>query len=104
MSKALRIALVAEGPTDFEVIQAALKAVLPDPFVMVQLQPEPTQPKLGGGWCGVLKWCHEVAQRHDGPLLEDPTLQINPYDLILIHLDVDVALKQYPDCGDTVEN
>lgn len=31
MSDALKIALVAEGPTDFEVIQAALKAVLPNP-------------------------------------------------------------------------
>jgi hypothetical protein len=39
----LRIALVAEGPTDYETIQAALKAVLPDPFVMIQLQPEATQ-------------------------------------------------------------
>jgi hypothetical protein len=66
MSKPLQIALVAEGPTDFEVIQAALKAVLPTPFVMTLLQPESTQPRLGGGWGGVLKWCYEIQQRHQG--------------------------------------
>ncbi len=51
----LHIALVAEGPTDYEVIHAALKAVLPKPFVMTQLQPEATQPNMGAGWGGVLK-------------------------------------------------
>jgi len=45
----LRIALVAEGLTDYEVIKAALNAVLPNSFVMQQLQPEATQPKLRTG-------------------------------------------------------
>ncbi len=97
----LRIALVAEGPTDYEVIQAALKAVLSDPFVLVPLQPEPTQPTLGAGWCGVLKWCYQAHQRHQGFLMEDPTLI--GFDLIIIHVDVDVASKQYSDCGTSVE-
>ena len=64
----LRIALVAEGPTDYEVIQAALKAILPKPFVMVQLQPAATQGIMGTGWCGVLKWCQSAHQRHSGSL------------------------------------
>lgn len=48
-----RIALVAEGPTDFVIIEAALKAILQRPFVLNQLQPEPTRPEMGGrlGWC-----------------------------------------------------
>lgn len=101
MSEELRIALIAEGPTDFEVIQAALKAVLQNPFVMTQLQPEATQPKLGAGWCGVLKWCYEAHQRHKGLLDADPTLV--GFDLIIVHLDVDVASKQYSDGGASVE-
>ena len=58
-----RIALVAEGPTDFVVIEAALKAILQRPFVLNQLQPEPTRPEIGGGWGGVFKWCQEFRQR-----------------------------------------
>lgn len=104
MSENLRIALVVEGGLEYPVIHAALEAVLPEPFILVQLQPESTEPRLGGGWCGVVKWCHEIAQRHNGSLIEDPTFQINPYDLIIIHVDVDVALFHYSDCKGPVEN
>jgi len=93
----LRIALVAEGPTDYEVIQAALKSVLAKPFTMVLLQPEATPGIMGTGWCGVLKWCQAAHQRHHGSIDTDPTLV--GFDLIIIHLDVDVASKQYGDCG-----
>jgi len=48
MSDLLRIALVAEGPTDYEIIHAALRAILPRPFVMTLLQPEATRPEMGG--------------------------------------------------------
>ncbi|WP_439113890.1 hypothetical protein [Hydrogenophaga sp.] len=92
-----RIALLAEGPTDFEVIHAALKAILPDRFTLTLLQPEPTRPALGGGWGGVLKWCDAVGVRHAGTLDTDPTLE--GFDLLVIHLDVDVAQAQYADCG-----
>lgn len=97
MSEPLRIGLVAEGPTDYEIINAALLAVLPVSFVMTLLQPENTQPQLGGGWGGVLKWCHASSQRHTGPLTQDPTLSL--FDLLVLHLDADVAAKSYADCG-----
>lgn len=97
MSEPLRIGLVAEGPTDYEIINAALLAVLPVPFVMTLLQPENTQPQLSGGWGGVLKWCHAASRRHTGPLTQDPTLSL--FDLLVIHLDADVAAKSYADCG-----
>jgi hypothetical protein len=97
----LRIALVAEGPTDYEVIQAALKAILPKPFVLTQLQPEATQGILGTGWCGVLKWIQEARQRHSGSLATDPTLV--GFDLLIVHLDVDVASQQYADCGLSIQ-
>lgn len=92
-----RIALVAEGPTDYEVIQAALKAIVPDRFTLTLLQPEATQPTMGTGWGGVLKWCSAAGARHTGALDTDPTLE--GFDLLVIHLDVDVAHKQYADCG-----
>jgi hypothetical protein len=98
----LRIALVAEGPTDYEVIQAALQAVLSQPFVMVQLQPEATQGITGAGWCGVLRWILAATQRHSGSLDTDPTLV--GFDLLIIHLDVDVASKQYANCGPLIED
>lgn len=97
----LRIALVAEGPTDYEIIHAALRAVLPQSFVMTLLQPEVTRPATGSGWGGVLKWCHAASQRHVGPLDTDPTLA--DFDLIIIHLDADVAGMRYADCGPEVE-
>ncbi len=93
----LRIALIAEGPTDFVVIEAALKAILKRSFILTQLQPEATQPEMGNGWGGVLKWCYTAAERFPGPVTSDPTL--NGYDMVIIHLDVDVTSFSYADCG-----
>ena len=95
-----RIALVAEGATDFVIIEAALKAILQRPFVLNQLQPEPTRPEIGGGWGGVFKWCQEFRQRGMASIESDPTL--SPFDLVIVHLDADVADKNYADCGDAV--
>jgi len=92
-----RIGLVAEGPTDYELINAALKAILHRPFVLTLLHPEPSLPAVGNGWGGVLKWCDAASQRHAGSLDADPTLAL--FDLLIVHLDTDVALKRYADCG-----
>lgn len=93
----LRVALVAEGSvTEREVLKAALDAILkPRTFELVQLQPEATRPQMGGGWGGVLKWCRQIARRHDGPLSTDPTLA--GFDVVVLHLDADVANFSYPD-------
>ena len=96
----LRIALVAEGPTDFVIIEAALKAILAKAFILTQLQPEATQSLLGNGWGGVLKWCHAASQRHAGPIDQDPTLA--GFDLIIIHLDVDVSTMDYGNQGQDI--
>jgi hypothetical protein len=92
-----RIGLVAEGPTDYELIHAALKAILGRPFVLNLLQPENSSSALGGGWGGVLRWCLAAGERNCGSLDMDPTLGL--FDLLIIHLDADVALKQYADYG-----
>lgn len=96
----LRVALVAEGPTDAIVIQAALKALLPRPFVLTQLQPEPTRPKLGTGWGGVLRWCLEFATRGYARFEDDPTLP--GFDLFVVHIDADVAEGRYADVSDEI--
>ncbi len=93
----LRVALVAEGPTDGVVIEAALRALLPVPFILTVLQPEPTLPRVGGGWCGVLRWCRAFAASGHGVLEQDPTLA--GFDLFVIHVDADVAEMAYADCG-----
>ena len=98
----LRIALVAEGPLDRIILQAALNAIIPCPFILTVLQPEATKPKMGNGWSGVLKWCDATSDRHTGTLDTDPTLI--GFDLLIIHLDADVADKQYLDCGQEIAN
>jgi hypothetical protein len=94
----LRVALVAEGSTDAIVIEAALKALLPRPFVLTQLQPEPTRPKLGTGWGGVLRWCLDFATRGHARFEDDPTLP--GFDLFVVHIDAAVAEKRYADVSD----
>jgi hypothetical protein len=96
----IRVALIAEGPTDAIIVEAALRALLPRPFVLTQLQPEPTQPKLGTGWGGVLRWCREFAQRGYSQFEDDPTLP--GFDLIIVHLDADVAEGDYADVSEEV--
>ena len=97
----IRIALVAEGPTDCVLIEASLRAVLsPRSFVLTQLQPEATSPFFGGGWGGVLKWCAATAKRWQG-LLEDDPLLAN-FDFLIIHLDTDVSHQSYANCGTDV--
>ena len=98
----LQIALIAEGPTDYPIIKAALNAFMPRPFILNLLQPEPmrsepSQPDMGSGWGGVLKWCNAYCELHDGLLDEHPLLEL--YDMLIIHLDVDVSTKRYSDYG-----
>jgi hypothetical protein len=101
MSDTLRIALIAEGETDHVIIESALRAILPHPFVLNRLQPEPTRPEFGGGWGGVLKWCRDFRTRGYGLFEEDPTLEL--YDFFILHLDADVAHKSYSDVSPAIE-
>ena len=93
----LRIALISEGPTDLIVIEAALKAILQRPFYLQLLQPEPTRPDLGAGWGGVFKWCRSFQSGGYATLMADPKLEL--FDVIVLHLDADVAHTHYADYG-----
>lgn len=98
MSDTLRIALVAEGITDYQVLNAAIESMLNGrSFDLKLLQPEGSiafsgrgnAGPLGGGWKGVYQWCLQAALRSDGKLRDDPLF--HGYDLLLLHLDADVA-------------
>ncbi len=74
MSNPLRIALVAEGPTDAVVIEATLRAMLGErSFLLKQVFPEDSSAfgAMGTGWVGVYKWCHAAATRGNGSLSGD---------------------------------
>ncbi len=96
----LRIALVAEGATDLVIIEAALRAILPCPFVLTYQPPERTRPDLGEGWGKVMKWCREFHVRGYIALENDPTLDL--FDMVILHLDADVADKSYANYGSDV--
>jgi hypothetical protein len=93
----LRIALVAEGPTDLVIIEAALKAILKKPMIVTLLQPENPPSAFGAGWCGVLKWCLEFKKRGYAGFEQDPTLE--GFDFLILHLDADVASASYTNCS-----
>jgi hypothetical protein len=100
MSDPIRIALVAEGPTDGIVIGAAIGSILgAEPFVLKQLQPEESLAfgQLHGGWGGVYHWCRQAVLRAGGSLHNDPLF--SSYDILIVHLDADVADAQYAEAG-----
>lgn len=107
MSSPLRIGLVVEGPTDQIVIESILRAALTErSFLLTRLQPESSDAfgTLGTGWTGVYKWCRQTARQGDGQISVNGLL--GRYDLVIIHLDADVAGLTYgsgnidPEAGD----
>ncbi len=113
MSEPLRVAIVAEGPTDLPILVAAIDAIDGE-IVPRFLQPpgdsiDATTPggnagPLGGGWKGVRRWCQQAR----GSAQWDEALRSN--DLVVIHVDADVAsdpevavAAPCPPAGDTVD-
>lgn len=107
------IAVVAEGQTDRVVIEAALKAMLPGGLRILPLQPAPTG-QLGSesakatprgrqqGWCGVFEWCRQYRRAEGGVLEHHPLLTARKPDLLILHLDADVAEARYSDCSGVI--
>lgn len=98
MSEPIRIALVAEGVTDYVILHAAIRAILGErTFVLSLLQPESSVAftaggaagALGGGWRGVYRWCRQAVERSGGAVRNDPLF--STFDLLLVQLDADVA-------------
>ena len=98
MSRPIRIALVAEGPTDRIVLESALTSMLAGrSFILKQLQPEDSLPfgEAGTGWVGVYRWCQKTVARANGALRKD--ILYFSYDILILQLDADVAEKRYSD-------
>ena len=101
MSESLRIAAAVEGPTDAIVLEAVLKALLPDTeFVLQTLQPEGSvafgSASFSGtraGWVGVYRWSRQSAREGGGSVSGSSAL--SNHDVLIVHVDADVAGKTY---------
>jgi hypothetical protein len=94
MSDNINIAIIAEGKTDFIMLEAVIKSIIQnyDPKITL-IQPEESNINhLGGGWRGVCLWCDELKNTNSN--IVDDIIFIN-YDLIIIQLDADVADVNY---------
>ncbi len=89
----LLVGLVTEGPTDYEVLTWVIRsAILADREVrFLPLQPErsPSFGESGTGWKGVRRYCQ--TQIAELGLAQFLALTRPPLDLLVIHLDADVA-------------
>jgi hypothetical protein len=103
MSKPVRVAFVVEGPTDYVVLRAAVRALLAgQDFEPTSIWPELDEnlrPKTEGGWGGVYKWCRQVLDQADGLARENPVFALN--DMVVIQVDADMARMKYQDYGIT---
>ena len=96
MSKLWRIAVVVEGPIDSIVLKAIVRSLLAGAdFEFQTLQPEGSAAfgPHGPGWGGVYRWSRQVVEEGGGSLSGSSAL--DQWDLLIIHLDADVADKTY---------
>jgi len=97
-----KIGIIVEGTTDRIIIESALNHIFQDQcYTMIQLQPERSFQHggfgfTGTGWGGVYRWCRQVVEM-GLEMSENPSLQ--KFDIIIIHLDADVAEKRYSDAN-----
>lgn len=94
MSSLPRVAIVAEGPTDFHILIAAVEAALGD-VVPVFVQPPADSidattvggdaGPYGGGWKGVRRWCEAARQSGEWQAALDAN------SVLVVHVDADVA-------------
>ena len=103
MSEPLRIAAAVEGPTDAIVLEAILKALLPDTdFEFQTLQPEGSDAfdsapfsSTGVGWVGVYRWSRQSLREGGGSVSGSSALSF--HDVLIVHVDADVAGRTYAD-------
>lgn len=85
------IGIVAEGPRDYDMLVKLIDSITGEEQNYQRLQPQPdANGEFGNGWKGVWKWC-ETHQED----LNDYFYSITPHlDLLIIHMDGDVARKE----------
>lgn len=104
MSDPLRVAAAVEAPTDAVVLRAIMKNILGDTeFDLQILQPERSvalgsqSSRTGVGWGGVYRWCRQSADEGGGSVSGSSVL--SNYDVLVVHVDADVADMSYADAG-----
>ena len=84
----LRVGIVAEGITDFMVLEEVMRSIHPT-IEFDRLHPgKPALASLGQGWTGVRRWCERYGNQLETLLLDVPSL---PLHLIVIHVDCSMA-------------
>lgn len=100
MSNPIRVAFVAEGPTDYVVLRAAVRALLGGrDFEPVPLKPEldeSLRTKSASGWGGVYFWCRQTVEQAGGPASSNPLFTFDD-SLVVIQVDADIARRSYAD-------
>jgi hypothetical protein len=102
MSSALKIGIIAEGPTDKFVIEEIVDNLIADQceFVCTLIQPqcsaafEQLNTELGTGWSGVCRCLLDMKKQSKGKKFNQHA-RINHFNILIIHLDVDVARQSY---------
>lgn len=95
------VGIIAEGPTDVAIIEGILRIVFAkDTFCFRTISPTPqelqsNQKKEGFGWGGVYRVCKDLEEK-----LEMLALMGAAFDFLVIHVDGDVAYKDYADIGE----
>lgn len=101
MSDLLRVAAVAEGPTDVIVLRAVVEAVLDDvDFEFHTVQPEGSVAfggaaggNTGVGWVGVYRWSRQSVDEGGGSVSGSAVFA--HHDVLIVQIDADVAAKTY---------
>lgn len=85
------IGIVAEGPRDYDMITSIIDSITGEEHNHLRIQPQPdANGEFGNGWKGVWKW----RETHQDDL-SDYFFSISPkLDLLIIHMDGDVARKE----------
>lgn len=102
------IGIVSEGPSDFAIIKSVIKTVFNDDVIQFsRLWPEDDCRGRSTGWKGVWDFCVTVLRGNPSEYMNDITPKL---DLIIIHLDGDVASepeifcpRQQGQCGKNIE-
>lgn len=99
MSDLLRVGFVAEGPTDYVALHAAVRSLLGDvdftPTLISPMVDESLAAQTGGGWTKVYLWCKQMLGEAGGDARKSDVFQ--RHEILVIQVDADVAEKNYAD-------
>lgn len=96
------VGIIAEGPTDVTIIEGILKSCFADDtFLFRTISPTPEEiqsqrKEEGFGWGGVYRVCQGLAKK-----LDMLSMMSAPFDFLVVHVDGDVAYKDYTSIGET---